>query len=154
MAGTGTAGGHGIDKVTAITLLDMARAAATRQDPKQFLFFTRTATGREAGRQFLQRLQERATDRDQPIGLAALRTQLRATHRWGTQAPTDLSQLRQPVLIANGDHDRMVPSRNSIDLAQRIPDARLIPLYPDAGHGGIFQRHDDFVPAAVDFLQA
>jgi pimeloyl-ACP methyl ester carboxylesterase len=154
LAGTGPAGGHGIDKVTAITLLDMARAAVTRQDPKQLLFFTRSPAGREAGRQYLRRLQERVDDRDRPITLAAFRAQLRATHRWGTQNPADLSLLRQPVLIANGDHDRMVPSRNSIDLARRLPNAQLIPLYPDAGHGGIFQFHDRFVPAAAEFLDS
>jgi pimeloyl-ACP methyl ester carboxylesterase len=154
LAGTGPAGGHGIDKVTAITLLDMARAAVTRQDPKQLLFFTRSPAGREAGRQYLRRLQERVDDRDRPITLTAFRAQLRATHRWGTQNPADLSLLRQPVLIANGDHDRMVPSRNSIDLARRLPNAQLIPLYPDAGHGGIFQFHDRFVPAAAEFLDS
>ena len=50
LAGTGPAGGQGIDKVTRITYLDTARALLTRQDPKQFLFFTRTrerAPGRE-----------------------------------------------------------------------------------------------------------
>jgi pimeloyl-ACP methyl ester carboxylesterase len=48
----------------------------------------------------------------------------------------------------------MVPSRNSIDLARRLPNAQLIPLYPDAGHGGIFQFHDRFVPAAAEFLDS
>src|SRR4051794_21546423 len=42
LAGTGPAGGEGIDKVTRITYLDAARGLLTRQDPKQFLFFTRT----------------------------------------------------------------------------------------------------------------
>jgi len=28
---------------------------------------------------------------------------------------------------------------------------RLI-IYPDAGHGGIFQYHEDFVPKALAFL--
>jgi pimeloyl-ACP methyl ester carboxylesterase len=53
--------------------------------------------------------------------------------------------------VANGDHDRMVPSRNSADLARRLPNARL-ELYPDAGHGGIFQYHDKFVDEALKFL--
>ena len=43
LAGTGPAGGEGIDKVTRISYLDIARGLLTRQDPKQFLFFTRTA---------------------------------------------------------------------------------------------------------------
>ena len=49
IAGTGPAGGEGIDKVTRISYLDTARGLLTRQDPKQFLFFTRTANGRRAG---------------------------------------------------------------------------------------------------------
>jgi pimeloyl-ACP methyl ester carboxylesterase len=36
LAGTGPAGGEGIDKVTRITYLDTARGLLTRQDPKQF----------------------------------------------------------------------------------------------------------------------
>ena len=50
LAGTGPAGGEGIDKVTRISLLDTARGLLTRQDPKQFLFFTRTPNGRRAGK--------------------------------------------------------------------------------------------------------
>ena len=56
LAGTGPAGGEGIDKVTRITYLDTARGLLTRQDPKQFLFFTRTPNGRRAGKAFLARL--------------------------------------------------------------------------------------------------
>src|SRR5712691_5720402 len=40
IAGTGPAGGEGISKVARVTYLDMARGFLTRQDPKQFLFFT------------------------------------------------------------------------------------------------------------------
>jgi pimeloyl-ACP methyl ester carboxylesterase len=55
-------------------------------------------------------------------------------------------------LIANGDNDRMVPSVLSEDLHRRIPRSELI-VYPDSGHGGIFQFHDTFVPVAVEFLE-
>ena len=47
----------------------------------------------------------------------------------------------------------MVPSHNSADLARRLPNAQL-KIYPDAGHGGIFQYHAEFVPAALDFLDS
>jgi pimeloyl-ACP methyl ester carboxylesterase len=47
----------------------------------------------------------------------------------------------------------MVPTVNSADLARRIPGAELV-IYPDAGHGGIFQNHVDFVPKALSFLAA
>jgi len=151
LAGTGPAGGVGIDKVTRLSHLDTVRALATLQDPKQFLFFTRTANGRRAGKQFLGRLKERTADRDKAISLGTYLTQLKAIHRWGRATPADLSTIRQPVLVANGDSDRMVPTSNSADLAQRLPDSELV-IYPDAGHGGIFQFHDEFVAKALEFL--
>jgi pimeloyl-ACP methyl ester carboxylesterase len=55
------------------------------------------------------------------------------------------------VLVANGESDRMVPTSNSRDLAQRLPNAELV-VYPDAGHGGIFQFHQQFVERALAFL--
>jgi pimeloyl-ACP methyl ester carboxylesterase len=151
LAGTGPAGGEGIDKVTRITYLDTARGLLTRQDPKQFLFFTRTPNGRRAGKAFLARLAERTSDRDTAISIRSFRAQLKAIHRWGRQQPADLASIHQPVLVMNGDSDRMVPSNNTVDLDQRLPDSQLV-LYPDAGHGGVFQFHQDFVKRALEFL--
>jgi hypothetical protein len=48
----------------------------------------------------------------------------------------------------------MVPSINTIALAERLPHGQLVPLYPDAGHGGIFQYHQQFVTQALEFLAA
>jgi len=76
---------------------------------------------------------------------------LKALRRWGSKAPANLSRIHQPVLVANGDSDRMVPSKNSRDLAQRLPNSELI-IYPDSGHGAVFQFHADFVPKALAFL--
>ena len=151
IAGSGPAGGEGIENVTRISHLDTIRALLTVQDPKQFLFFTRTANGRRAGKEFLGRLKERTRNRDKAISLKAYGAQLTAIHRWGLARPVDLSVIRGPVLVANGESDRMVPSSNSTDLARRLPDARLT-LYPDAGHGGIFQFHAQFVEEALEFL--
>ena len=55
--------------------------------------------------------------------------QLKAIHRRGQQSPADLSAIHQPVLVANGETDRMVPTSNSFDLAQRLPDVDLV-IYP------------------------
>ena len=151
LAGTGPAGGEGIDKVTRISLHDTARGLLTRQDPKQFLFFTRTPNGRRAGKEFLARLQERTSDRDKGISVGSFRAQLKAIHRWGQQQPADLSSIHQPVLAINGESDKMVPSKNTVDLDQRLPNSQLV-LYPDAGHGGVFQFHQDFVKRALEFL--
>ena len=67
------------------------------------------------------------------------------------QQPSDLSTIRQPVFVANGDHDRMVPTPNTFDLAKRLPNSEL-KIHPDAGHGGIFQFHNEFVAQALEFL--
>jgi pimeloyl-ACP methyl ester carboxylesterase len=151
LAGTGPAGGDGITKVTRIAHLDTLRGLLSLQDPKQFLFFTRTPEGRRAGKAFLARLKERSENRDKAISLRSYGAQLKAIHRWGKQPPADLSVIRQPVLVANGESDRMVPTANSVDLAQRLPDADLV-IYPDAGHGGVFQFHQQFVDTALEFL--
>ena len=86
-----------------------------------------------------------------PITVKALQTQLKAIKKWGRSAPADLSKITEPTLIANGDNDRMVPSVLSEDLHRRIPGSELI-IFPDSGHGGIFQFHDKFAPIAVQFL--
>ena len=151
IAGTGPAGGEGIDKVTRISYVDTARGLLTRQDPKQFLFFTRTPNGRRAGTEFLARLKERTNDRDKAISVGSFRAQLKAIHRWGQQTPTDLASIHQPVLVMNGESDKMVPTKNTVDLDRRLPNSQLV-IYPDAGHGGVFQFHEDFVKRALEFL--
>jgi pimeloyl-ACP methyl ester carboxylesterase len=151
LAGTGPAGGDGIDKVTRVSYLDTARGLLTRRDPKQFLFFTRTPNGRAAAKEFLARLEERTNDRDKAISVGSFRAQLKAIHRWGQQQPADLASIHQPVLVMNGDSDKMVPTKNTVELDRRLPNSQLV-LYPDAGHGGVFQFHEDFVKRALEFL--
>ncbi|MGJ7490578.1 alpha/beta fold hydrolase [Variovorax sp. ZT4R33] len=151
LAGTGPAGGLGISTVAGVANYDLLRATFTGQDPKQYLFFTRTSNGIAAGNAYLKRLQERTADRDKDISIGAYVAQLQALRAWGQKRPADLSVISQPVLVANGDDDRMVPTSNSHDLAQRLPNSQLV-VYADAGHGGVFQYHEDFVPKALAFL--
>ena len=151
LAGTGPACGPGISTVARVANYDLLRGTFTDQDPKQYLFFTRTPNGIEAGKLFLKRLQERTENRDKKITIRAYVAQLHALRAWGQKRPADLSAVKQPVLVANGDDDRMVPTSNSYDLAKRLPNSQLI-IYPDAGHGGVFQYHEDFVPKALAFL--
>jgi pimeloyl-ACP methyl ester carboxylesterase len=40
---------------------------------------------------------------------------------------------------------------NTVDLARRLPNSQLV-VYPDAGHGGVFQFNEDFVKRALEFL--
>ncbi|GAA1823610.1 alpha/beta fold hydrolase [Agromyces salentinus] len=151
LAGTGPAGGVGIDRVSRVSNAAVLRGILTFSDPKTTLFFTRTANGKRAAREFLARIAERTVDRDAKISTRAYRAQLAAVHDWGTRSPADLSKITQPVLVANGEHDTMVPTENSVDLVERLPDAELV-LYPDAGHAGIFQFHAQFVATTLEFL--
>jgi len=151
LTGSGPAGGRGIDRVGRVSWPLILKGLLTRRDPKYYLFFTASARSRQAATAFLQRLKERTNDRDRPASPGAFLRQLKAITAWGRQSPQDLGDIRIPVLIANGDSDIMVPTPNSGDLAHRIPDATLV-LYDDAGHGGIFQYHAEFVRDALAFL--
>jgi pimeloyl-ACP methyl ester carboxylesterase len=153
LTGTGPAGGEGIDKVGPVSWPLIIKGLLTLRDAKFYLFFTSTANGRQAAKSFLKRLKERKISRDKGPTPRAFLRQLKAITAWGQQAPQDLGSIRIPVLIANGDNDIMVPTSNSIDMARRIPGAQLT-IYQDAGHGGIFQNHADFVRKASSFLDA
>ncbi len=153
LTGTGPARGEGMSKVGAVSRTPILKGMLTFRDPKYYLFFTSTANGRSAASAFLDRLKERKADRDKPIAMGAFLRQLKAIKAWGLQAPQNLGAIHQPVLVANGDQDKMVPTVNSTDLAKRIPKADLV-IYDDAGHGGIFQYHEAFVARALAFLAA
>lgn len=153
LTGTGPAGGSGIASVGSVSWPLMIKGLLTLRDPKFYLFFTATANGQRAASEYLQRLKERQHQRDKGPTPRAFLRQLKAITAWGKQASQDLGRLRMPTLIANGDNDIMVPTANSIDLAERIPNAQLI-IYQDAGHGSIFQYHTDFVVKASTFLDA
>ena len=151
LTGTGPAGGKGIERVGAVSWPLMIKGLLTLRDPKSYLFFTSTANGRRAAKDFLNRLKERKSARDKGPTPSAFLRQLKAIKAWGLQQPQNLERIAIPVLIANGDNDVMVPTENSIDMARRISGAQLV-IYEDAGHGGIFQYHSDFVPKALSFL--
>ncbi len=151
LAGTGPRGGGGIWKMPFIVGGAYAKAFLTRKDPRHFLFFPRTPAGKKAANEYFARLAERTQDLDRPISRQAGLAQLRAITGGGLHAPDDLSRITAPVLVANGDHDLMVASDHSADMAARMPNA-VLRIYPDSGHGGVFQHHREFVPEVLTFL--
>jgi pimeloyl-ACP methyl ester carboxylesterase len=151
LAGTGPRGGGGIDQITKIAVIAYLKAGLTLSDPRNFLFFPRTAEGKRAASDYFKRLKERTHNRDKPISMQARIAQLKAIRHAGQSEPDDLSLITQPVLVANGDHDLMVASSHSADMARRLPNAQL-KIYPNSGHGGVFQHHRTFVPDALRFL--
>ncbi len=151
LAGTGPRGGKGVSDVVGLTYKDIFKGIFSFRDPKFYLFFTQNKVGKTAARDFLKRLKERKENRDQKVKLSVLKKQLKAIADWGQAAPADLGVFKHPVLVANGDHDRMVPTPNSYDLAKRFPKAQIV-IYTNSGHGGIFQYHEAFIEQAVTFL--
>ena len=152
LAGTGPAGGEGIANVGAVLQEAFGKAGAANKHPKHFLFFTQTSNGQTAADDFLRRLKERTKDLDTPVSTETVQAQLAAIQAWGQGDATKLGTVQHPVLVVNGDDDAMVPSLNSFELARRLPNAQLS-IFPDAGHGGIFQHHAAFVQQALAFLQ-
>lgn len=152
LAGTGPRGGTGVSDVVGLTYKDIFKGLFTFRDPKFYLFFTQNKVGKEAARNFLKRLKERTENRDTKVKFSVLKKQLEAIKKWGHDAPADLSVFKHPVLVVNGDVDRMVPTPNSYDLAKRFPNAEPVIIYPNSGHGGIFQYHEEFLKKAIPFL--
>jgi pimeloyl-ACP methyl ester carboxylesterase len=82
------------------------------------------------------------------------RAQFGATGTWLIgQDPTGrpLSRLRMPVLVGGGQLDRILPVANQRHLGRRLPRARL-KVYPDAGHGFLFQHQSDWLRRINRFL--
>ena len=152
LAGTGPRGGEGIKNVTKVTNYDMIRSIFTLKDIKTYLFFTRTENGKQKAKEFLSRIKERKVDRDKIISIKGYRTQLKAIHKWGLENPSDLTKIKQPTLVVNGDNDRMVSTQNSYNLAKGILNSKLI-IYKDSGHGGIFQNYNQFIKSVLEFLK-
>lgn len=152
LAGTGARGGEGVSAVIGLTYKDIFKGIFTFRDPKFYLFFTQNKVGKIAAKDFLKRLKERSENRDKKVKLSVLKKQLKGIETWGHDTPADLSVFKHSVLVANGDVDRMVPTPNSYDLAKRFPNAEPVIIFPNSGHGGIFQYHEEFAKITLDFL--
>lgn len=63
----------------------------------------------------------------------------------------ELSALQHPTLVVNGIYDEMIPVINSYWLGTNLSNAVLV-TYPDAGHGSLFQYHEEFVGQVSAFL--
>jgi pimeloyl-ACP methyl ester carboxylesterase len=153
LAGTGPEGGEGM-----VGYPDLATRHATQEVPTEenflYLFFYPSDSSRAAGRAYWKRRHERE-DQDTPSSNAAMMAQVKAIATWGAVPASDryakLKSIGLPVLIVNGKTDLMVPTVNSFILQQHLQDAELI-IYPDSGHGAIFQFPAKFVREATTFL--
>jgi pimeloyl-ACP methyl ester carboxylesterase len=120
-----------------------------------YLFFRPTATSQAAGRAFWERRHERKKDVDPPSTPQTMAAQRAAATEWRQirgERFSELKDISQPTLVVNGHHDVMIPTVNSYTLSQYIPRAQLI-IYPDSGHGVLFQFPELFVAHGRMFLE-
>jgi pimeloyl-ACP methyl ester carboxylesterase len=125
-------------------------------DPRLPLFFTKSSASQSAGRAFLKRAKVRKEDRDTDNGSTVTDPQAKALITWcATPDPEHaiLRAIRQPALVVSGSHDTMLPADNAYAMFKALSNAQLV-LYPDSGHGSLFQHHELFVSHVRTFLEA
>lgn len=155
LAGTGPGAGEGVlpsepqvAPLRAVPVLDL--------EAFRVLFFSESEAGLRAGDGMWERIHQRP-DREPDVSPDTVQQQIAAIRNWsggvdgGDQAYPDLEKITHPVLVANGHRDVMIPTINSFIMSQRLPNAELH-IYPDAGHGFLFQYAAEFAPLVNNFL--
>ena len=130
-----------------------SRGNSTQED-FLYLFFAPSAASQSAGRAFWERRHSRKQDVDPACSAQTMKAQLAAYADWLQVRDERFAELRsitQPTLVVNGNRDVMIPTINSFNLSQHIPNSQLI-IYPDSGHASHFQYPDLFLSHARIFL--
>jgi pimeloyl-ACP methyl ester carboxylesterase len=154
LTGTGPEGGVGVamDRPELLKIFTDQKMPTSEKLVK--LFFATTETSQSAGRRFVHRLARRTEDKDTPTSAEAAGAQLAAMAAWarsGGEPHSYLRKITQPVLVTNGNNDTMIPTVNSFTLSAHLPNAQLI-IYPDSGHGALFQHAGGFTSHVSEFL--
>jgi pimeloyl-ACP methyl ester carboxylesterase len=145
----------GENEGTAPDVLDVAgRNEVSTWEDFSYMFFAPSAASQAAGRAFWERRHRRTVDPDAQTTRQTFEAQRDAIVEWSVPHGEPLHELESitaPTLVVNGSHDIMCPTINSYTMAQRIPNAQLI-VYPDSGHGSLFQYPRTFVAHVTEFL--
>jgi pimeloyl-ACP methyl ester carboxylesterase len=154
LAGTGPQGGpvmHGWRK----DIADNARVDQAGAEQLLYIMFRHTPSSQAKGVEYLGRFMARK-DRDAPSNVATRNAQYDAVVEWGVPDHNKLQRLaaiQQPTFVANGDDDLMCPPRLTHLMGGLIPNAE-VKIYPDAGHGFLWQHHTEFGADVNAFLSA
>src|SRR5467141_574201 len=122
----------------------------------QKIFFAPTTTSQAAAEAWIARLVQRKGGRGPASGANVASAQLAAFGEWERftgERFADLKGIRHPTLAVQGFKDEMIPVRNSYWLAENLPNADQL-VYPDPGHGSLFQYPESFCKHATAFLSS
>jgi pimeloyl-ACP methyl ester carboxylesterase len=123
-------------------------------DDHQFLFFYNSETSKAACSSYLKRvnmIKERDTDtklesyQNMSVAMGDFKANKEKNYF------NELKNIKRPVLIGNGKFDPSYPLMNSYVLEREIPNSKLI-IYPDSGHGFLFQHFQMFTPELLAFM--
>jgi len=148
----GAAGMHGWadDVIGAV-----GKPEADAQGYLEVFFHKTSAESMSAGQQTLGRIFGRSANQDVPTTWETRQAQYDAVCSWGIPDHALLQRvgaINMPVFIANGDSDPMILPHYSYLLAGLIPQA-TVKLYPDSGHGFLFQHYAEFAADVDAFLR-
>jgi pimeloyl-ACP methyl ester carboxylesterase len=157
LVGTAPRGGEDIMHLEKPSLAKRIQDPTNRgYDVLKKIFFTSSPASQAAGDAFIARLMQRKEDREPPSGPNVATAQLAAFREWEHftgERFADLKGISHPTLVVQGFEDEMIPVRNSYWLAENLPNAVLL-VYPDAGHGSLFQYAESFSKHAAAFLSS
>ncbi|KAF5572855.1 hydrolase [Fusarium pseudocircinatum] len=145
LAGTQSAIGDGV----VLPPREVLESAAANSDepPSEHdmhgLFFFPSESSLAIGKDWWKRIHERQVNGEERKGFLVGRgaqAQLTAIFSFTVEHGNfdRLKDIKAPTLVTNGHTDVMSPTPNSFILQQRIENAQLI-IYPDSGHGHLFQ---------------
>ncbi|KAJ6443868.1 alpha/beta-hydrolase [Purpureocillium lavendulum] len=163
LCGTIPSEGEGVTRAP-IGPFNQLKAADTDQEQRDaFLdtFFTSSERSQAAGRASWERIVNARPDRTPAVPADAARRQAIAFAKFmDPKQAKDASydrfhELKLPVLIANGNDDQLLPTENSIVMWKKLSRVGAqLHLYPDSGHGFLFQNAGPFAALINTFLDS
>ncbi|KAF2450477.1 alpha/beta-hydrolase [Karstenula rhodostoma CBS 690.94] len=162
LAGTMPSTGEGTVVAADLGPFLMIRDAVSREEQKAgFLesFFAPSERSQAAGDAAFERIYAARPKRADYVAVEDAKRQGLAFVNFQHPAKADegsynrLEELKMPVLIANGHDDLLMPTKNSIVMYRQLENANAqLHLYPDSGHGFLYQYAAHFSKLVNDFL--
>jgi pimeloyl-ACP methyl ester carboxylesterase len=137
-------------------VMELAGGPHPNEEDMLGLFFYPTETSRALGHAWWQRTQERnvqGEERTTFVNQAGGQLMSAAITRFVSDLEffEKLKQVDVPILVTNGKNDIMTPTPNSFLMQQKLKNVELH-IYPDSGHGHLYQIPEVYAKQLELFL--